>query len=404
MRHLLLNMFLYNIIIKTYWIGIRLAALLGHKKANYFLECRKNARSLQYNDYSDFIWFHCASLGEFEQVRHLIERIKKDNKESSILLSFYSPSGYEYQKNYKFADDVIYLPFDTQKNITKLLKIANPKLLVINNKEIWLNLIKQTRNKIIIVNANFHENDFLFSVLGKLHQKAILQLNHIFCQNPTTLSLLKGIGCNNISLSNDMRIDRVLSIKAQKNEIINTFKANQKLIILGSTYHREHHLIKNYLEATHHEFKTIIAPPDIDQKTIADIEAIFENQVIKYSQYSSSKDDKIMLLDTIGQLQSAYAFADLAIIGGGFNNGIHNILEPARFNLTIFHGPKHHKFEAAEALLKQKASFEFCDQNTFNSLMDKFLNDKLATTSSKHYLESNKGATSQIMEYIQKLI
>ncbi len=353
-------MWLYNIVIVLYAFAIKIASL-WIPKAKLWSDGRKKifkrmAQTIAPED--RILWIHVSSLGEFEQGRPLIEKIREERPEYKILLTFFSPSGYELRKDYKGADYIFYLPLDTPRNARRFLKIAHPEVVIFVKYEYWLNMLYRLRRKGVdtyIVSAIFRKNSIFFKWYGPLWRKALESFKIIFVQNSESKSLLKEIGFESVVVAGDTRFDRVAKIAkdVKRNEFVEEFKGESKLLIAGSTWSPDEAILKELVESNR-GIKFVIAPHEIKNERIEEIQANFSN-AIRYTQINGECDlqsSQVLILDTMGQLSSIYSYASWAYIGGGFGVGIHNTLEASTFGLPMAFGPNYHKFREAKDMVE----------------------------------------------------
>lgn len=406
--------FFYNLGIQFYRFAIQLAAIFGNEKARLWINGRKDIFSKLATIEKNTIWIHAASLGEFEQGRPLIEAIKSKYSNEKILLTFFSPSGYEIRKNYPLADYIFYLPLDTKRNAKQFIEITQPKLAIFIKYEFWQHHLEQLYlNKIPIysVSTLFRPKHFFFKWYGKPFQKVLYQFNHFFVQNTETADLLKSIGVKNVTKVGDTRIDRVWDIKekAKQFPIIEQFTKNQLALIGGSTWQPDEAIIARYINQQQTlDFKTIIAPHDIQTKHIEQIEALFDSKV-KVQRYSNCNTDllhetDVLIIDNIGMLSSIYQYGAIAYIGGGFGAGIHNTLEPIAFGLPVIFGEKYHKFEEAVWLLREGGGFSIEHFDDFTIVFEKLQDEKNYQSASKaafQYITQNRGATQKVLSELE---
>ena len=341
---------LYNIGIRIFGFIIYLAAFFN-PKAKQWVNGRKNIlEKLEPADY----WFHCASLGEFEQGRPIIEAIKKQTPNKKILLSFFSPSGYEVRKNYHFADQVCYLPLDSPKNAKTFIKNVNPETAIFIKYEFWYNYLIQLDKKGVksyVASSIFRKEQLFFKWYGVWFKNILKTINHFFVQNQESKDLLASIDIKESSISGDTRFDQVIQHVKQVKSIplIEAFKGNQQLIVCGSTWPKDEELILKTAQK-YTNLKWLIAPHNIqNSKNLAR-----QSKGILYSEATTDniKKHSILIIDNIGMLSNIYQYANVSYIGGGFDSGIHNILEAAAFGCPTLFGPKHHKFKEAIDLIK----------------------------------------------------
>ncbi|MBV1888282.1 MAG: 3-deoxy-D-manno-octulosonic acid transferase [Urechidicola sp.] len=409
---------LYNILISIVGISLRLIALFN-RKISLFVKGRKEVFSKLENEIASddkVIWIHCASLGEFEQGRPIIEKLEQNYLTYKILLTFFSPSGYEVRKDYKGADVVCYLPIDTKYNAQKFLKLAHPTLAIFVKYEFWPNMLQELKSKNIetlLVSGIFRENQSFFKQYGSWIRKSLKGFSHFFVQDKNSKKLLESIGFSNVSKSGDTRFDRVFEITQQNNglDFVSEFKQDNLVLVCGSTWKEDEKLIVSYINnlASENE-KFIIAPHNINKNAIAELVKRINKKVVLYSDRSSGNltDAQVLIIDAIGFLTKVYSYAEVAYIGGGFATGLHNILEPATFGVPILIGPKHKKFNEAVELVYLGGAVVVNNQDGLNKhLKELFTNSKARQSKGKiagDYIAKNVGATESILEYIDKKI
>ncbi|MBC7426332.1 MAG: 3-deoxy-D-manno-octulosonic acid transferase [Bacteroidia bacterium] len=403
-------LFLYNIGIRLYGAVVLLASL-SNKKAKLFSEGRKNWKlkltdQLKNVPETNRIWFHCASLGEFEQARPLIEKITEKHEKHPIIVSFFSPSGYEIRKNYSLAT-VCYLPLDTKKNAEDFIDIVKPSKVFFVKYEFWYHYILTLSKRnipVYLVSAVFRPNQVFFKWYGKMFYGLLEKFRMIFVQNEASEILLKEQGVDNVMLSGDTRYDRVLQTAeaSEKNYLIERFTNSEKTLILGSSWPEEEDILIEFLKQNIHPLKVIIAPHDISENHINNLlKKLDLKKPVLYSKSSFISDSDILILDTIGHLASAYRYADIALIGGGFGRGLHNILEPAVFGMPVLFGNDTAKYP--EATLSVKAGFGHRLNNAEDLiiLMKKFQEDDAFLVLNKHaaitFVKENSGATDLVI-------
>jgi 3-deoxy-D-manno-octulosonic-acid transferase len=404
---------LYDIGVRGYKLLIRLASLRS-EKARKWLDGRRNIFSRMKEELpSDkpIYWFHVASLGEFEQGRPVIEAIRKKEPDVKILLTFFSPSGYEVRKNYEFADYVYYLPLDTPYNVKRFLDIVNPEMAFFVKYEFWyhyLTALKKREIPTYIFSAIFRPSQIFFKPWGRWYRKALQAYNHIFVQNQESLNLLNKFGFTNVSLSGDTRFDRVGQIAdaAPRLAVLDEFANGKKLVIAGSTWKADETLLLEYINSSEHPVKYVIAPHEVSDKSIQRITEALDKKYVRFSTAGNGdlEGADVLILDGYGYLTSVYRYGNLAYIGGGFGSGIHNILEAATFGMPVVFGPNYEKFQEALDLLQKKAAFCIHDYDELKSVMDEYLDDdkKLQVTSglSRDYVSQSRGASDLIVRYI----
>lgn len=408
-------LWIYNLGIFFYSLSIRIASLFNHK-AKLWLNGRNDIfnklRTALKNENSNLIWFHCASLGEFEQGRPIIEKIKETHPHYKILITFFSPSGYEIRKNYTGADYVFYLPIDTFANAKKFIEIVNPKIAFFIKYEFWYHYLSTLKNKqipVYLISALFRKNQIFFKPYGSLYRNMLKCYDYIFVQDDDSMELLTELRHKNVCVSGDTRYDRVSEIAAQSKNltIIEAFKADKNLIIAGSSWPQEEQLIATYIERKGFTHKFIIAPHDISETHLSQLERLFVKY--KYIRYSKAEINNIseydiLIIDNIGLLSSLYKYADIAIIGGAFGSGLHNILEAAVYGCPVIFGPKYYRFPEAVDLLNIGGACSV--RNTDELINDiNFLaapeNKEFLHKTCKDFVASRKGATEKIFNLIR---
>ncbi len=410
-------MFLYNLGIYTFVFGLKLAALFK-PKAKLWINGRKNweqqlIKNINELNLIDAIWFHCASLGEFEQGRPVIEKIKKQSPQQKIVLTFFSPSGYEVQKNYPLANLVMYLPADTPYNSKQFLTILKPKLAVFVKYEFWLNYLFQLKKQATptyLISTVIKPHQLFFKWYGGIFKKGLLSYTTIFTQDVYSLRLLKLLKINSGVLAGDTRFDRVLEICSSPKKIIEieNFTKNAFVIVAGSSWPKdEDYLITSYLnlKTKNENLKLIIAPHEIDKNNIERLKNLLSKNNISYHLYSDNLTEythNVLVLNAIGFLSSVYQYGTVAVIGGGFNNGIHNILEPTVYGLPVLFGPNYQKFNEAYQIIDLKAGFVFNNENELSHLLHNLIISetelKAASQLAKNYVHKNSGATAKIID------
>ncbi|MDB9963707.1 3-deoxy-D-manno-octulosonic acid transferase [Vicingaceae bacterium] len=404
---------LYSFAILIYSFFINAAALAGNKKAVLWVLGRKNWKenlvSLN-QDKKKITWFHVASLGEFEQARPLIEEIKREDPKEFILVSFFSPSGYEIRKDYKLADKVIYLPVDTPKNAKTFLNIVQPHRIIFVKYEFWFNYLSQIRLQNIecyLICGIFRKNQHFFKPYGGWFKKHLAAFNHFFVQNDESLKLLKSIGFKNASKTGDTRLDRVLSISKESfsEKRFESFSKDSSVLIIGSSWERENELAIKFSNSDI-ATKIIIAPHEIDAPKFKSLQGRFTSSCKLLSETTPDEDLhllKVLIIDRIGLLSKLYRYGNIAFIGGGFGLGIHNTLEAVIYGCPVLFGPNYKKFQEAYDLLEIGAGFCVRNQEEFYATI-RFLNDESnyqnAITKAKSYVNDKAGATPKILDYL----
>lgn len=406
-------MWLYDFFLSLYAWVIRLVGL-KYEKARLWSEGRKGLferMRAKIDPKARIVWLHVASLGEFEQGRPIIEEIRRSHPEYKILLTFFSPSGYEIRKNYAGADYIFYLPIDTRRNVRQFLDIAHPEVAIFVKYEFWLNMLTELRRRRIrtfVVSSIFRRNSVFFRFYGGPWREALETFEVLFVQNEESKRLLAELGFDNVTIAGDTRFDRVAEIarSAKRVELIERFKGDQKLFIAGSTWGPDEELLIPLMNENP-TLKFIIAPHEMDEGRIAHLMEATKGGAVRYTQCTAESDLKekqLLILDTVGILASAYGSASWGYIGGGFGVGIHNTLEAATFGLPIAFGPKYQKFKEACDLLSLGAARSVKSYEELKEWFSPLRDDEqqLAATSrlARDYTHSHQGATRTITQTI----
>ena len=400
--------FLYNIFIHIYILALNLISPFN-KKVKTMLKGEKKCfdRLQNLNSEDKVAWFHCASLGEFEQGRPLIEEVKKQFPEYKILLSFYSPSGYESKKDYALADYVVYLPNDTKSNAKKFVKKVNPDLIFFIKYEFWYNYISALKGRRLFqVSLILRQNQYFFSWYGKWFAKQLKNFEHFFVQNQQTANLLNKIGYKNVTISGDTRFDRVMTIANNAKsftEIEKFCEGNQKIILAGSSWLADEKIIQQAVKNL--DIKLIIAPHVVGENHINEIQQLFPEAILYSELANNDKKSNILIINCIGILSNLYQYCDIAYIGGGFGVGIHNTLEAATFGKPICFGTNYHKFQEAIDLINLKAAYSISNQEELKQVLETLLNNEKiynqSAEASKDYVKTKIGACKKIIEHLK---
>ena len=406
----------YNIFLLFFRAGIRIASLWNNK-ANQWLAGRKNIFEILNSELSTnkskLIWIHCSSLGEFEQGRPVIESFKTNFPNSKLLITFFSPSGYEIRKEYKVADWVFYLPMDSSLNAKKFFDIINPSLVVFVKYDFWYYYLTECKKRnipLLMISAIFREEQPFFKWYGSFHRKMLSCFTYIFVQDENSETLLNSIDINNVLKTGDTRFDRVTDIAAnfQSIEIIEKFCGNSKVLVAGSTWPEDEKIIKEGI-ATNPDIKLIIAPHEVNEKHLDEIKNLFPDAVF-FSQLmthdSQIVNKKIMIIDNIGMLSRLYHYATVAYVGGGFNKGIHNTLEAVVYGKPVIFGPKYRKFKEAVELVRTGSGISITNTADLSKQLETLLKSKdqyeMKCKNSFEFVQQRKGATKRIINYIQE--
>jgi len=404
----------YNFGINIYTFLVLIASIFN-KKAKLWIKGRKKIFSkLKNYDFSKSknIWFHVSSLGEFEQARPLIEKIKKQYPKYKIILTFFSPSGYEIRKTYNFADYISYLPSDTIRNSKKFITKINPKLVFFVKYDFWFNYLNQLHNKKIptfLISGIFRKNQIFFKKIGKPYQKVLKFFDILFVQNQESIDLLKSINLSNAIITGDTRFDRVIEIAENSIniEIAEKFVMDKKCLIAGSTWLADEKILCEFINDCNNDFKFIIAPHQIEENHILELLLLLKKPTVRFSKANFDKitEYQVLIIDNIGMLSSIYKYGHVAYIGGGFGSGIHNILEASVYGIPVIFGPNFKKFNEAVEMINIKTAFSINFIEEFNQiakplLMDNFFRKNTAEKA-KEFVYKNKGSSEKIMKKIE---
>ncbi|MDE5639823.1 MAG: 3-deoxy-D-manno-octulosonic acid transferase [Odoribacter sp.] len=404
--------FFYNLGIRAYTLAIRLASPFNEKAALWTKGRKKIQESISAVEKGShrLVWFHAASLGEFEQGRPVMEALKKEQPETKILLTFFSPSGYEIRKNYTGADYIFYLPADTPRNARHFIESVQPDAAVFVKYEYWYNYLNQLNKRHIptyLISAIFRKEQPFFKTWGGLHRKMLHFFTRMFIQDEESARLLSSIGIQAFEQTGDTRFDRVKQIAdaAKGIDKVASFLNGAPAVICGSTWPPDEDLLLDYINRDDTPFKWIIAPHEIGENHIKSILDKCKQQVIRYSQEESDVTDaKVLIIDCIGLLSSIYRYGKLAYIGGGFGAGIHNTLEAAVYGIPVIFGPRYQKFNEAVTLIRQGGAFSIRNKTELDELLDSLLRDQAITETAGRqalaYVNSQLGATDAIMKYL----
>ena len=411
-------LFIYNLIVVFADFILKIAALFN-PKIKLFVGGRKSVYKVLSNKikaYDKTIWFHAASLGEYEQGLPVMERMKSRFPNHLIVLTFFSPSGYEVRKNNTIADVTVYLPLDTQSNVEKFMEIVRPDMAFFIKYEYWpnyLNALKNRETPTYLISGIFREDQLFFKWFGGFYRNALNAFEHFFVQNSKSKDLILKLGKSNVTVSGDTRFDRVASILNRDNslEFIEEFKNNSLTIVVGSSWPKDESLLVSYINSTEN-VKFIIAPHNIKTEQIQALKNSISKKTILFSEVDFTSSNPINLanfdvfiIDTIGILTKIYSYADIAYVGGGFGNpGVHNLLEPATFGVPIIIGPNYSHFPEATALVNMEGCNSVSTQKELNEAFDNLIQNQDIRFEKGHicstFVEMNKNATEIIMNYI----
>lgn len=407
---------LYQLFVRLYPWVIKIAAPFN-EKAKFWVKGREAVFSkmkplIKKDD--KIIWMHCSSLGEFEQGRPVLEKLRSNYSSYKILLTFFSPSGYEVRKNYEGADYIFYLPNDSRKNAISFYDLARPQLVIFVKYEFWyyyLNEAKKRNIPLLLISAIFRQKQPFFSKYGNFHRSMLSCFSHLFVQNEQSLQLLKGVGLiQNVTLSGDTRFDRVIEIAEKFESIpgIESFCAASNVIVAGSTWLEDDKELAHYVN-TKSDVKFIIAPHDIGKERLDELLKLYKYSMLFSSLQSSSTPHKIntIIIDNIGMLSRLYKYATIGFVGGGFGaDGVHNVLEAAVYGIPVVFGPEYKKFNEALELIDSAGGISIANalelETTFNNLLNNPSDYAVRSAASLNYVYSKRGATEKILQFIQE--
>jgi 3-deoxy-D-manno-octulosonic-acid transferase len=401
--------YIYNIGIYLYQVIIYLASFFD-SKAKLWVVGRKNWKTKlqQATEGADKIfWFHAASLGEFEQGRPLIESIKKEQKDIFILLTFFSPSGYEIRKDYEGADYICYLPSDTKANAQDFISIVKPQKAFFIKYEFWYNYLSELKKQkadLYLISGVFREDHVFFKPYGGWFLKQLKNFDKFYLQDQSSVNLLKLVGFNNMKLTGDTRFDRVIEIAENTQEIekVKIFVDNKPCVVVGSSWPIEEEMLAEYINQ-HPENKYIIAPHEINESHIKEIEDRINQNTIRWSNLKDEKEG-VLIIDNIGMLSKLYKHADVAYVGGAFGSGLHNILEAAVYGIPVVFGPKISRNQEALDLIERNGAFSVSNKSELFQELEMLFSDKmklkLMGENSKSFIYQSKGASQKVLSDI----
>lgn len=404
---------IYNLIIYLYLLGVAIYSRFNEKVRKMWRGERDAFRILRekVDPNAKYVWFHAASLGEFEQGRPLMEQLRKDHPEYKILLTFFSPSGYEVRKNYEGADIITYLPLDTITNARRFLRTVRPVMAFFIKYEFWYNylhILKHRHIPVYSVSSIFRPEQVFFKWYGCQYRPVLNCFTHFFVQNEVSKELLAKIGITSVDVVGDTRFDRVLQIKeaAKQLPLVEAFvKDAPQVFVAGSSWPPDEEIFIKYF-STHKNWKLIIAPHVIGEDHLKQIEKLLEGRkVVRYTEAAEEnvQDAEVLMINCFGLLSSIYHYGNVAYVGGGFGVGIHNLLEAAVWDVPVFFGPNNQKFQEAQGL-KTSGGFEINNYEEFAAQMDKFASDAdyLAEQGHKagHFVKGQSGATDKVLSAV----
>ena len=412
-------LFIYNLVVLFAAQILKILALFS-SKMKLFVEGRKSVfQTLKDKIHSEdkVFWFHAASLGEYEQGLPVIEKVKTQFPHHKIVITFFSPSGYEVRKNNTIADVTVYLPLDSKANAKEFLDLIHPEKVFFIKYEFWPNYLHELKQRNIstyLISGIFREKQVFFKWFGGFYRKALKTFDYFFVQNEKSKILLQSIGFTNVRVSGDTRFDRVVAILEKDNtlDFIEQFKNNQTTIVIGSSWPKDEELLVNFINQAADNVKFIIAPHNIKAEQIQNLQQSITKKAILFSEYNewtsrdlSLREYNVFIIDTIGILTKIYSYADIAYVGGGFGNpGVHNILEPATFGIPIVIGSNYSHFAEATALVGLEGCISVKNQSELNEAFDLLLQNEDERYEKGHicstFVQMNKGATNNILKHI----
>ncbi len=412
--------FLYNCGVRIYYLSIFLTQPFN-TKARQWIKGRKKSITpneqelIKKKKSNTTLWFHCASLGEFEQARPVIEHLSSLDT-YFIIVSFFSPSGYQIKKDYQGADIITYLPIDTKTNAKNFIDTLDPDIGIFVKYEFWYHYLNELNNRnipLLLISAHFQPNQIFFKWYGTLYRIKLAKFEKIFVQDNNSKELLFSIDIKSVKVVGDTRVERVnkISQSAEHIPIIQKFKGKSKLLIAGSSYTTEEKLVHQfYTSASFTDVKFLIVPHEVNTSHIQQIQNLFSKEKsICWSKATKNNiaNKQILIIDTVGMLAQTYQYGSICLIGGGFHDGLHNVLEPAAFGLPIIMGPYYERFKEADDLVTQGAAFPINNYKEFKQIIQQLLQDKIfyeeASKTSIKYIKENQGATDKIVRHIKVL-
>ena len=409
---------IYNLITAFVKLSLPVAGGFNTKLKKGIDGRKKTFETLQNNIQKEdtVFWFHCASLGEYEQGLPVFEKLKSKYPKAKIVLSFFSPSGYEVRKENPLTSIVVYLPLDTKRNTEIFLKLVNPKLVVFVKYDLWPNYLKALKNhptKVVLISTLLRPHQHFFKFYGKSFQKLFFSFDHIFTQNSESKELLKSIGYYNVTESNDTRFDRVSNQLTHNNSLpyLEDFIDNKLCIVAGSTWVEDENILVPFIQKADKSTKFIIAPHSINKQEIKRLMKALGDNAVLFSKHQkvSLSDKQVFVVDTIGILSKIYNYANIAYVGGGMgSSGLHNTLEAAVFGIPIIIGKNYDKFPEAKKMLERGGLFSIGDYKSFKTTLDKLIIDadhrEKCGKINNAFIKENKGATSKIIDKLTLLL
>ena len=408
---------LYNFGVYSYYLGVRIASMFN-EKAQLWLSGREDWRSKLRESIKKLdpdqknIWFHVSSLGEFEQGRPVMEQLKNDKK-INLIVSFYSPSGYEQMKDWPLADLITYLPLDTEKNASDFIDIIKPDLSLFVKYDLWYHYLHELNLKKIpalLISGRFYSSQVYFKPWASWYRKLLFMLDRILVQDQVSLDLLNSINYKNAEISGDIRYDRVDELSRNKDRFnkIENFVSDRKVFIAGSSWPLDEKLMTAYFLKNKYALRAIIAPHDVSKEHIDSILFNFKGKAIRYSEIDQLSGEDVLVVDKIGILSRIYKYAKISYVGGAFKEGLHNILEPAAYRIPVITGPDHSGFPEGAAMEKDGALFRVKNEAEFASTMDNLLKDEpfysKASIAADRFIKDRKGASLHTLKVINQFL
>ena len=407
---------MYSLLIYLYIAGVKLAALFGHRKARLLVEGHKNIFPLlkeRLRPGEKYLWFHVSSLGEFEQGRPVMERLRESHPEYRIVLTFFSPSGYESAKKYQSADIICYLPFDTRRNVGRFLDMLKPEKAFFIKYEFWPNFLAGLKKRGVptySVSSIFRKEQMFFKTIDFGYRKTLKCFTHLFVQDNASKELLSSIGLDNVTVIGDTRFDRVMKIAADAKQLalVETFAEGKRVFVAGSSWTPDEDIFIKYFNA-HKGWKLIIASHEVTETRLTEIQSKFSGKCVRYTQANmdEAREADCLLIDCFGLLSSIYRYGKVAYVGGGFGAGVHNLLEAAVYGMPVFFGPNNRKFREAQKLKECGGGLEISSYEDFEAKMDLFDADEnllaQAGAAAGEYVGGNSGATQKLLAALNLL-
>ena len=403
---------MYELIISLYTLGVGVASLFNPKARKMWKGGREAFRVLRdkVDSSSRYVWFHAASLGEFEQGRPIMERLRAEHPEYKILLTFFSPSGYEVRKNYEGADIVCYLPLDTYFGARRFLSLVHPEVAFFIKYEFWwnyLHILKRRGVPVYSVSSIFREGQVFFRWYGRTYSNVLKCFTRFFVQNDESRRLLATLGITDVDVTGDTRFDRVLQVKQQARQlpIVDAFRQGYKVFVAGSSWPPDEDIFINYFNE-HRDWKLIIAPHVIGNDHIRQIVGKLRRKAVRYTEATedSAREADCLIIDCFGLLSSIYGYGDVAYVGGGFGVGIHNVLEAAVWGMPVIFGPNNKRFQEAQDLLAAGGGLEIDSYSQFEAVMNTYVADASAMEAdgkkAAGYVAAKAGATDVILKAV----